>query len=71
MASIIFLKEKYNRDIKGRALVDGRKHQEIINKEKDYSTTVATESVFLTAAVNSHEGPFVVAFDIPGVYGHT
>ena len=68
---MIFIKESYNGDIKGRALVYGRKHQEIINKEKDYSTTVATESVFLTAAVNSHEGPFVVAFDIPGVYGHT
>ena len=39
---MIFLKENYNGDIKGRALVDGRKHQEKINKEKDYSTTVAT-----------------------------
>ena len=68
---MIFLKEKYNRDIKGRALVDVRNHKETINKEQIYSTTVATESVFLTAAVNSHEGPFVVAFDIPGVYVHT
>ena len=68
---MVFLKENYNGDIKERALVDGRKHQEIITKEKDYSTKVFTESVFLTAAVNSHEGPSVVTFDIPGVYVHT
>ena len=40
---MIFLKENYNGDIKGRVLVDGRKNQEAINKEKDYPSTVATE----------------------------
>ena len=40
---MIFLKENYNRDIKGRVLVDCRKNQETINKDKYYPTTVATE----------------------------
>ena len=35
------------------------------------SSTVDTESVFITAAVDAHEGYYVVTFDIPGVYHHT
>ena len=32
--------------------------------------TVATESVFITAIINAHEGRNVACFDIPGVFLH-
>ena len=66
-----FLKQNYNKYIKGRALFDGIKHQETFNKQKDYSPTVAADSVILTEAVNAHEGWYMVTFDLPKVYVHT
>ena len=66
-----FLKQNYNKYIKGRALFDGIKHQEKFNKQKDYSPTVAADSVILTEAVNAHEGWYMVTFDLPKVYVHT
>ena len=39
------------------------------NKKKDAdSPTVATESVFITTSVDSHEGRDVTTFDTPGAY---
>jgi hypothetical protein len=67
----MFLKEKRNGDIKGRACADGRKQWKTINKEDAASPTVATESVFTTAAIEAHEGRRVAVFDIPGAYLHT
>ena len=32
--------------------------------------TVATESVFITGAIEAHEGRVVACFDIPGAYLH-
>ena len=68
---LMFLKEKRNGHIKGCTCVDIRKQQDTIKKEDAASLTVATESVFITAAVYAHEGLDVVTFDIPGTYLHT
>jgi hypothetical protein len=67
----MFLKEKRNGEIKGRACADGRKQRKTINKEDAASPTMATESVFITAAIEAHEGRHVTIFDILGAYMHT
>ena len=69
--SIMFLKEKRNGEIKGRACGDGRIKQEKIKNDDADSLTVATESVFITAVVDAHEGWDGATFDIPGDYLHT
>jgi hypothetical protein len=59
LGSLMFLKEKRNDEIKGRACVDGRKQHKTINKEDAASPTVATESVFIAAAIKAHKGRHV------------
>ena len=50
-----------------------RKKKTLIdNKKKDTdSPTVATDSVFITATLDTHEGQDVVIFDTSVVYLHT
>ena len=67
----MFLTEKRDGNIKGRACADGRKQQESIRKEDAASPTVALESIFLTSAIEAHEGREVATIDIPGAYLHT
>jgi hypothetical protein len=66
----MFLKEKRNGEIKGHACADRRKQCKTINKEDAASPTMATESVFIPAAIKAHEGRHVAVFDIPGAYLH-
>jgi hypothetical protein len=70
IASLMFLKEKRNGDIKGRTCADGRKQREDFNREDATSPTVATESIFLTALIEALEGRDVACFDIPGAFLH-
>ena len=67
----MFLKEKKNCDIKGRACVNRRKYQETIKKEDVSSHKVTTESVFITHTVDAPEGRDMAKFDTPGAYLHT
>jgi hypothetical protein len=67
----MFLKEKRSGEIKGCACTDRRKQRKTVNKEDAASPTVATESVFITTAIEAHEGRHVTIFDIPGAYLHT
>jgi hypothetical protein len=71
LGSLMFLKEKRNGEIKGRACADGRKQRKKINREDAASPTVATKSVFITAVIESHKGRHVAVFDIPGAYLHS
>ena len=71
MASLIFLKKNHNGCKKGCSCVDGKKKWETIKKEYTASPTVAIESVFITATVDTHEGWGVAIFGIPGAYIHT
>lgn len=55
IASLMFLKEKRNGDIKGRACADGRPQREEFEKADATSPTIATESIFLTGLVDALE----------------
>jgi hypothetical protein len=70
IASLMFLKEKRNGDIKGRACADGRPQREIFEKQDATSPTIATESIFLTALIDALEQRHVACFDIPGAFLH-
>ena len=48
LESHMFLKDKRNREIKGRAVVGGNKQHDYISKEDASSPTVATETVLLS-----------------------
>ncbi len=41
-----------------------------VQKEDSDSPTVATESIFITGAIEAHEGRKVNCYDIPGAYLH-
>jgi hypothetical protein len=64
LESLMFLKEKRDGSIKGRACADGRKQREGSNKSDATSPTVALESLIITATVDAFER----IFDVPGAY---
>ncbi len=70
LTSLIFLKEKRNRDIKARSCANESKQREHIAKEEAAVLTVALESIFITAAIDAKEHRKVVAIDIPGAFLH-
>ncbi len=55
LASLIFLKEKLNGDIKARSCANGSKQREHIAKEEAAVPMVALESLFITAAIDAKE----------------
>ena len=73
LSSLIFLKEKANGDIKGRTCINGAPQCEYIKKEDAASPAVATDSIFITGAVDAHEcheGRHVASCDLPGAFLH-
>ena len=70
IASLMFLKEKRDGQIKGRGCADGRKQRDNINKEDATSPTASNEALFLTALIAAMEGRDVGCFDIPGAFLH-
>ena len=50
---------------KGRFAYNGKPTQVWINKEDKLSPTVLNESLFLTSAVDAHEGCNIMSMDIP------
>ena len=71
LSSLIFLKEKRNGKIKGRSCADRRPQQKVFKKEEVASPTVQTESVFITATIDAHEGRDVETVNLPGTFLHT
>eukprot|EP00804_Cyclotella_cryptica_P005114 CCRYP_011528-RA/>CCRYP_011528-RA protein AED:0.11 eAED:0.14 QI:0/-1/0/1/-1/0/1/0/390 len=71
LSSLIFLKEKDTGEVKGRTCVNGAPQQEYIRKEDTTSPTVATDSVFLTGAVDVYQKRGVSFIDLPGAFLHT
>ena len=73
LESLIFLKEKKDGTIKGRACADGRKQR----KQEDYvkgdstSPTVSLESVLITAVIDAKEDRDVAVIDIPNAFIQT
>ena len=68
LESLLFLKEKKDGTIKGRACADGRKQRGHIAKEDTASPTVSLEAVFLTATIDAKEGRKVAVVDIPNAF---
>ncbi len=67
----MFLKEKRDSLIKAQTCVDRRKQKDgTWEKQDTTSPTMATESVFITAVIDAHEGCNVACFDIPGAFLH-
>ena len=71
IGSLIFLKEKTDGTIKGRACADGRKQREDPAQADASSPTVSLESVLLTAVIDAHEGRDVAIVDIPNAFVQT
>jgi Reverse transcriptase (RNA-dependent DNA polymerase) len=71
MESLIFLVEKKDGRIKARACANGSTQREYIDKEDAASPTVATESIFITAAVDALEGRDIMTADIPNAFVQT
>eukprot|EP00804_Cyclotella_cryptica_P030821 CCRYP_015076-RE/>CCRYP_015076-RE protein AED:0.49 eAED:0.25 QI:0/-1/0/1/-1/1/1/0/834 len=71
LSSLIFLKEKDSGEVKGRACINGAPQREYIRKEDAASPTVATDSVFLTGAVDAYQRRDVAYIDLPGAFLHT
>ena len=67
----MFLKEKMDSLVKVHLCADGRKQKDgTWSKQETILPTVATESVFITAVIDAHEGRDVACFDIPGAFLH-
>ena len=67
----MFLKEKWNGDIKGRGCADGRPQRLYKSKEETASPTIITESLFITCSMEAREGRDVAIVDIPGTFLQT
>ena len=64
----MFLKEKRDKAIKGRAVAGGNKQRDYISKEDVRSPMVATEAVLLSCIIYAEEERDVAVIDIPNVF---
>ena len=67
----MFLKDKRDGVIKGRALAGGNKQRDYISKEDANSPTVATEEVLLSWIIDAEEERDVTVIDIPNAFIQT
>lgn len=70
LASLIFLTEKRNGDIKARACANGKPQREHVAKDETTSPTVTNEANFALAAIAAHERRYVATMDLPGAFLH-
>jgi len=71
LTSLMFLKEKRDSMVKTRMCADGQNQKDgTWSKQETTSLTVATESVFITAIIDTHKGRNVACFNIPGAFLH-
>jgi hypothetical protein len=68
LESLMFLKEKRDGSIKGRACADGKKQGEGSTKSDATSPTMALESVLITETIDAFEKREVAMVDVPGAY---
>jgi hypothetical protein len=61
ISSLMFLKEKRDKSVKGRFCADGRGQRGDWTKQETTLPTVSNESVFLTSVVDAHEKRDVAA----------
>ena len=72
LASLMFITEKRNGDIKARKVADGSKQQTYngYDKSDGLLQTVSTESIFLTGVVDAHEKRAIAILDIANAFLH-
>jgi hypothetical protein len=71
LESLIFLTKKKCGRIKARACANGSKQRSYIAKENVISPTVATDSVFITSAIEAYQRRCrMMTMDIPGAFLH-
>jgi hypothetical protein len=72
LASLLFVTEKRNGDIKVRKVADGSKQRSYngYNKSDGSSPTVATDNIFVTGLVDAREGRSVAILDIANAFLH-
>ena len=73
LASLMFITEERNGDIKARKVVDGSKQRmyDRYNKSDGLLPTVSTDSIFLTGVVDAREKRTKAILDIANVFLHT
>eukprot|EP00804_Cyclotella_cryptica_P006122 CCRYP_010732-RA/>CCRYP_010732-RA protein AED:0.20 eAED:0.22 QI:0/0/0/1/1/1/2/0/901 len=70
LSSLMFLTQKRDGQIKGRACANGSKQRGYIDKELATSPTVLTDSLMITATIDAVDLRDIVTLDIPGVFLH-
>ena len=72
LASLMFITEKSNGDIKARKVADGIKQRTYYGYDKSdgSSPTVLTDSIFLTGVVDSYEMRAIAILDISNAFLH-
>ena len=69
LGALIFLTQKRDGNVKSRKRTDGRgQHGTITKVVEDASPTVSPEAIFITAAIEAHDGRDVAVLDLPGVF---
>ena len=71
LESLIFLTEKRDGQIKGRACANGSKQRQWMDKRTTTSPTVALESILLTCVIDAKEERDVATVDIPNAFIQT
>ncbi len=71
LSLLLFLKEKQTWDIKGRACINRGPQRTYILKEDAASSTISTESTFITAAIAVKERRKVRCYDVPSAFINT
>ena len=72
LASLMFITEKRNGDIKARNVADGSKQRTYdgYDKSDGSSPTVATDSIFLTGVIDATEQRYIAILDITNAFLH-
>ena len=71
LESLIFLTEKRDGRIKGRACANGSEQRQWMSKDESASPTVSLPSVLITSTIDAHEGREVAIIDIPNAFVQT
>ncbi len=69
--ALMFLTEKRDGTVKGRAVYNGKPTREWLSREDAASPTATTESIFLTATIDAQEGRDVMVMDVPNAFIQT
>ena len=66
--ALMFLTEKRDKSVKGRMVYNGKPTREWLSREESASPTAATESIILTAFIDTYEQRDVMTADVPNAF---